>query len=181
MRHPSATVRHPYHSLGWTVALAILLGVPGSARAQEQAHDSVQMLQPIVVEAKAAGYSASVISSATKTPRCATCRRRSPSSAGADRRPGDAEHGGRGALRPRASRWGRARETGTSPRSAATAPPRDFFVDGVRDDAQYLRDLYNVERVEALKGANAMIFGRGAGGGVINRVTKEAGGRRRAR
>ncbi|MGH7720139.1 MAG: TonB-dependent receptor, partial [Gemmatimonadaceae bacterium] len=51
----------------------------------------------------------------------------------------------------------------------------DFFVDGVRDDAQYLRDLYNVERVEALKGSNAMIFGRGGGGGVINRVTKEAG------
>ena len=51
----------------------------------------------------------------------------------------------------------------------------DFFVDGVRDDAQYLRDVYNVERVEALKGANAMMFGRGGGGGVINRVTKEAG------
>jgi catecholate siderophore receptor len=50
----------------------------------------------------------------------------------------------------------------------------DFFVDGVRDDAQYLRDVYNVERVEALKGSNAMIFGRGGGGGVINRVTKEA-------
>jgi catecholate siderophore receptor len=50
----------------------------------------------------------------------------------------------------------------------------DFFVDGVRDDAQYLRDLYNTERVEALKGSNAMIFGRGGGGGVINRVTKEA-------
>jgi catecholate siderophore receptor len=50
----------------------------------------------------------------------------------------------------------------------------DFFSDGVRDDAQYLRDLYNVERVEALKGPNAMIFGRGGGGGVINRVTKEA-------
>ena len=50
----------------------------------------------------------------------------------------------------------------------------DFFVDGVRDDAQYYRDLYNVERVEALKGSNAMIFGRGGGGGVINRVTKEA-------
>ena len=49
----------------------------------------------------------------------------------------------------------------------------DFFVDGVRDDAQYLRDLYNVERVEALKGANAMVFGRGGGGGVINRVMKE--------
>jgi catecholate siderophore receptor len=51
----------------------------------------------------------------------------------------------------------------------------DFFVDGVRDDAQYFRDLYNVEQVEALKGSNAMIFGRGGGGGVINRAMKEAG------
>jgi catecholate siderophore receptor len=50
----------------------------------------------------------------------------------------------------------------------------DFFVNGVRDDVQYYRDLYNVERVEALMGPNAMIFGRGGGGGVINRVTKEA-------
>src|ERR1051325_9166459 len=49
----------------------------------------------------------------------------------------------------------------------------DFFLDGVRDDVQYYRDLYNLDRVEALKGPNAMIFGRG-GGGVINRVTKEA-------
>ena len=52
----------------------------------------------------------------------------------------------------------------------------DFFVDGVRDDAQYFRDLYNLERVEALKGSNAMTFGRGGGGGVLNRVTKEANG-----
>jgi catecholate siderophore receptor len=51
----------------------------------------------------------------------------------------------------------------------------DFFVNGVRDDVQYYRDLYNLDRVEALKGPNAMIFGRGGGGGVINRVTKEAG------
>jgi catecholate siderophore receptor len=51
----------------------------------------------------------------------------------------------------------------------------DFFVDGVRDDAQYFRDLYNLEQIEALKGPNAMIFGRGGGGGVLNRVTKEAG------
>lgn len=51
----------------------------------------------------------------------------------------------------------------------------DFFVDGVRDDAQYLRDVYNAERVEALKGPNAMVFGRGGGGGVLNRVSKEAG------
>lgn len=51
----------------------------------------------------------------------------------------------------------------------------DFFVDGVRDDVQYYRDLYNLDRVEALKGPNAMIFGRGGGGGVINRVSKQAG------
>jgi catecholate siderophore receptor len=50
----------------------------------------------------------------------------------------------------------------------------DFFIDGIRDDAQYYRDVYNVERVEALKGSNAMVFGRGGGGGVLNRVTKEA-------
>jgi len=50
----------------------------------------------------------------------------------------------------------------------------DFFLNGARDDVQYYRDLYNLERVEALKGPNAMIFGRGGGGGVINRVTKEA-------
>ena len=50
----------------------------------------------------------------------------------------------------------------------------DFFVNGVRDDVQYYRDLYNLDRVEALKGPNAMMFGRGGGGGVVNRVTKEA-------
>ncbi|MBM3818232.1 MAG: TonB-dependent siderophore receptor [Acidimicrobiia bacterium] len=50
----------------------------------------------------------------------------------------------------------------------------DFFVDGIRDDTQYLRDLYNVERVEVLKGPNGMVFGRGGVGGVINRVTRQA-------
>ena len=50
----------------------------------------------------------------------------------------------------------------------------DFYLDGMRDDAQYYRSLYNVERVEVLKGANALIFGRGGGGGVINRVSKTA-------
>ena len=48
-----------------------------------------------------------------------------------------------------------------------------FFVDGIRDDVQYFRDLYNVDRVEAIKGPNAMVFGRGGVGGVINRVTKQ--------
>lgn len=50
----------------------------------------------------------------------------------------------------------------------------DFFIDGIRDDAEFYRDLYNIERVEVLKGANGMIFGRGGSGGVVNRVSKQA-------
>ena len=52
----------------------------------------------------------------------------------------------------------------------------NLFVDGMRDDVEYFRDLYNVDRVEALSGPNAMIFGRGGGGGVLNRVTRQADG-----
>lgn len=51
----------------------------------------------------------------------------------------------------------------------------DLFVDGIRDDVQTYRDFYNTERIEVLKGPNGMIFGRGGAGGVLNRVTKEAG------
>jgi catecholate siderophore receptor len=50
----------------------------------------------------------------------------------------------------------------------------DFFIDGIRDDAEFFRDLYNIDRIEVLKGANGMIFGRGGSGGVINRVSKQA-------
>lgn len=50
----------------------------------------------------------------------------------------------------------------------------DFFVDGVRDDVQYYRPLYNLEQVEILRGPNALLFGRGGTGGVLNRVTKKA-------
>ena len=50
----------------------------------------------------------------------------------------------------------------------------DFFIDGLRDDVQYFRDFYNIDRIEVLKGPNAMIFGRGGGGGIVNRVTKRS-------
>ena len=49
----------------------------------------------------------------------------------------------------------------------------DFFVDGVRDDVQYYRPLYNIEQVEILRGPNALLFGRGGAGGILNRVTKK--------
>lgn len=54
------------------------------------------------------------------------------------------------------------------------ATTADFYIDGVRDDVQYYRDLYNIERVEVFRGPNAMIFGRGATGGLINRASKQA-------
>jgi len=49
----------------------------------------------------------------------------------------------------------------------------DFFIDGVRDDVQYYRGLYNLEQVEILRGPNALLFGRGGSGGILNRVTKK--------
>ena len=50
----------------------------------------------------------------------------------------------------------------------------DFYQDGIRDDVQYYRPLYNVEQVEVLRGPNALLFGRGGTGGIINRVSKKA-------
>ena len=49
-----------------------------------------------------------------------------------------------------------------------------FYQDGLRDDVQYYRSLYNVEQVEVLKGPNALLFGRGGEGGLIHRVSKRA-------
>ena len=54
-----------------------------------------------------------------------------------------------------------------------TSSTADFLFDGMRDDVQYYRDVYNVERLEVLKGPNAMLQGRGSVGGLINRVGKE--------
>lgn len=54
----------------------------------------------------------------------------------------------------------------------------NFFVNGFRDDVQYFRDLYNAQSVEILKGPSALTFGRGAGGGIVNRTLKEADGTR---
>ena len=55
-----------------------------------------------------------------------------------------------------------------------TRSTADFFVDGVRDDVQYYRSLYNVDQVEIIRGPNALTFGRGGTGGVLNRSYKRA-------
>ena len=49
----------------------------------------------------------------------------------------------------------------------------DIYLDGVRDIAQYNRDTFNYDRVEVLRGAASMLFGRGSTGGIINQVSKQ--------
>jgi catecholate siderophore receptor len=51
----------------------------------------------------------------------------------------------------------------------------DQFIDGMRDDALYFRDLSNIEQLEVVKGPAAVLHGRGSSGGLINRVTKKPG------
>ncbi|MEY2633060.1 MAG: hypothetical protein RIR00_1714, partial [Pseudomonadota bacterium] len=48
----------------------------------------------------------------------------------------------------------------------------DMYLDGIRDTAQYNRELFNLEQVDVLRGSAAMLFGRGQAGGVINQVSK---------
>lgn len=48
----------------------------------------------------------------------------------------------------------------------------DIYLDGIRDTAQYNRELFNLEQVDVLRGSAAMLFGRGQAGGVINQVSK---------
>ena len=48
----------------------------------------------------------------------------------------------------------------------------DMYLDGIRDTAQYNRETFNLEQIDVLRGAGAMLFGRGQAGGVINQVTK---------
>lgn len=51
----------------------------------------------------------------------------------------------------------------------------DQFIDGLRDDAMYFRDLSNIEQVEVIKGPASVLYGRGSSGGLINRISKKPG------
>jgi catecholate siderophore receptor len=48
----------------------------------------------------------------------------------------------------------------------------DLFLDGVRDQGSYFRDIFNIEAIEVLKGPSSQYFGRGSTGGAINQVSK---------
>jgi catecholate siderophore receptor len=51
----------------------------------------------------------------------------------------------------------------------------DQYIDGLRDDALYFRDLSNIEQVDVVKGPASVLYGRGSSGGLINRITKKPG------
>jgi catecholate siderophore receptor len=74
---------------------------------------------------------------------------------------------------------GEGGRTGDSITLRGYAASSDMYLDGVKDNGQYNRDTFFMERVEVLKGASSVMFGRGSTGGVINQVSKQADGKER--
>ncbi len=48
----------------------------------------------------------------------------------------------------------------------------DVYIDGLRDFGSYVRDSFNYEEVQVLKGPSGAMFGRGTTGGAINTISK---------
>lgn len=166
--------------LGAALALA---APPAPARAQEGAPASESeavRLPKMTVEAEGAGYKADRLSS----PKFPAALKDTPQSATVVTREAiedlDLQSMADVVRYVPGVQMGQGEGHRDAPTLRGNASTADFFVDGVRDDVQYYRDLYNAERIEVLKGPNAMLFGRGGGGGIINRVTKYADGVARA-
>lgn len=158
-----------------TVAAPMAAQQADSARTDSTARDTI-VLRPVVISARAADRRfPAYTSSATKTERALRDVPQAVTVLSSSLIADQAMQGMADLVRyvPGVS-MGQGEGHRDAPTIRGNSSTADFFVDGVRDDAQYLRDLYNVERVEALRGSNAMMFGRGGGGGVINRVTKTA-------
>lgn len=54
---------------------------------------------------------------------------------------------------------------------------RETYLDGLRDDNLYQRDLYNAESVQVVKGADSILYGRSGGPGLLHTTTKKPEGR----
>ncbi|NBB53119.1 TonB-dependent siderophore receptor [Rhizobium sp. CRIBSB] len=151
------------------VSTAILLNVPAMAEAQEQPTD----VEPIIVTGRSRGYIAinSVTATKTDTPLIDV-----PQSITVVTRAQLNDQAFSGLAQVLRYVPGTTVGQGEGNRDQITLRGQnttaDFFLDGVRDDAQYFRGLYNLDRVEVLKGPYALIFGRGGGGGIVNRVQK---------
>ena len=72
---------------------------------------------------------------------------------------------------------GEGGRTGDSITLRGFAANSDQYLDGVKDNGQYNRDTFFIERAEVSKGASSILFGRGATGGVINQVFKKPTGK----
>jgi len=146
-----------------------------SAVASEASAVDVGYDDPIVVEGQRSSYGAATITSATKTN---TLVRNIPQALTIITEAQIDDQGLRSIGELLTFVPGASTGTGEANRDQITLrgnnSTADFFINGLRDDVQYFRDFYNVERVEVLKGPNAMIFGRGGGGGIVNRVTKQS-------
>jgi len=57
---------------------------------------------------------------------------------------------------------------------AAWIPAPTFSSTGFATTSSTTRDLYNTQSIELLRGPSALTFGRGVGGGLLNRTLKEA-------
>ena len=157
--------------LSSTVAIAAL-ALPAAAFADEAADADAG--EPIVVVGQTQGYAAISSSSATRTDTPLIDVPQSVAVVTRQQLDDQAHHSMADVLRyvP-----GTTVGQGEGNRDQVTLRGQNttasFFVDGVRDDVQYYRSLYNIQQVEVLKGPSALIFGRGGGGGVINRVLKQ--------
>ena len=145
------------------------------ATAADATYANATFDSPIVVEGQRSSYGAATITSATKT---STPVRNIPQALTIITKAQIDDQGLRSIGELLTFVPGASAGTGEANRDQMTLrgnnSTADFFINGLRDDVQYFRDFYNVERVEILKGPNAMIFGRGGGGGIVNRVTKQS-------
>lgn len=72
---------------------------------------------------------------------------------------------------------GEGGRTGDSITLRGFAANSDIYLDAAKDNGQYNRDTFFIEKAEVLKGSSSIMFGRGSTGGVINQVTKKADGK----
>lgn len=68
---------------------------------------------------------------------------------------------------------GEGGRTGDSITLRGFAANSDTYLDGAKDNGQYFRDTFFLERVDVLKGPSSMLFGRGATGGIVNLIAKQ--------
>jgi catecholate siderophore receptor len=152
---------------------ASILLAPAAAIAAEAGADAADQGDPILVVGKAEGYLASDSATATKTD---TPLLDTPQTVAVVTREQIEDQALRGLGDVLRYIPGVTVNQGEGNRDQITIRGQnttaDFFLDGVRDDVQYFRPTYNIERVEVLKGPYALIFGRGGGGGIVNRVQK---------